>query len=215
MNVLFIVDNTVWIYQVEGEEVPLNPFLNYDKIDENKPLYIYLMPTKIDVLSKPVHIMYEGPGNQPSINKKIAVSEYANSYPVHFTFDKNMFNKLSHRYDPIALPIGVVYITNSDQNSSVNINDVRVKGGGVVSDVTSYSELRQINGVNSYWDIYSMNPTTYPKGGYVIIRIPDAVKDNFKSIEEIYDIVNRNITAGVGFEIQNLDGVAWRTKTYE
>jgi hypothetical protein len=210
-----IVDNTVWIYQVEGEEVPLNPFLNYDKIDENKPLYIYLMPTKIDVLSNPVHTMYEGPVNQPSINKKIAVSEYANSYPVHFTSDKNMFNKLSHRYDPIALPIGVVYITNSDQNSSVNINDVRVKGGGVVSDVTSYSELRQINGVNSYWDIYSMNPTTYPKGGYVIIRIPDAVKDNFKSIEEIYDIVNRNITAGVGFEIQNLDGVAWRTKTYE
>jgi hypothetical protein len=49
----------------------------------------------------------------------------------------------------------------------------------------------------------------------VIIKIPDAVKDNFKSIEEIYDIVNRNITAGVGFEIQNLDGVAWRTKTYE
>lgn len=84
-----------------------------------------------------------------------------------------------------------------------------------MADLVSHSELDSINGVDSYWDIYSRIPKTYPKGGYVIIRIPDSVKSHFSSIEEIYDIVNRNITAGVGFEIQNLEGVPWRTKTYE
>lgn len=211
-----IKDNTIWIYQVEGEEIPLNPFLNKDKIDENKPLYIYLMPTKIDKYNfSPAIESFYGPKNKSLANNIVPVTEYANSYPVHFTYDKNIFNKLSHKYNPIALPIGVVYITNSEEQSSINIYDIRVKGGGVASDIASYSELNQIKGVNSYWDMQGMSTRTYPKGGYAVIKIPDAVKNNFRSIEEIYDIVNRNITAGIGFEIQNSDGVPWRTKEYE
>ena len=211
-----IKDSSVWIYQVNGEEIPLNPFLNSDKINENKPLYIYLMPSKIN--TDPSYLVgygENGPDKNANINSSMPVSEYINSYPVQFTFDSNIFNKLSHKYNPVALPIGAIYYSNSEENPSTTIYDVRLKGGGVVSDLMSNSEIDNIKGVNSYWDMYYKKPKTYPKGGYVIIRIPDSVKSHFKSIEEIYDIVNRNITAGVGFEIQNLEGVPWRTKTYE
>lgn len=211
-----IRDNTIWVYQVEGKEIPLNPFLNKDQIDENKPLYIYLMPTKIEKYNVfPDPVVFEGPTSKPLINSRTPIVEYANSYPVHFTYDKNIFNKLSNKYNPVALLIGAVYITDSNDSSNTNIYDVRIKGGGVAADITSYSELKQIKGINSYWDMHSMQPRVYPKGGYAIIRIPDAVKNNFKSLEEIYDIVNRNITAGVGFEIQNSDGVPWSIKNYE
>jgi hypothetical protein len=202
-----IKDHTIWVYQVEGKEIPLNPFLNKDQIDENKPLYIYLMPTKIEKYNLFVDpIVSEAPTNKSLINSRTPIAEYANSYPVHFTYDKNIFNKLSNKYNPVALLIGAVYIT---------LYDIRIKGGGVSADVVSYSELKQIKGVKSYWDMHFMEPRVYPKGGYAIIRMPDAVKNNFKSLEEIYDIVNRNITAGVGFEIQNLEGIPWRTKDYE
>lgn len=212
-----IKDNSIWIYQVDGQEVPLNPFLNSDKINENKPLYIYLMPSKINTEASYLKLMGEnGPDTNNNINSSKPISEYVNSYPVNFTFDSNIFNKLSHKYNPVALAIGVIYLSNNkEQSPSTVLYDIRTKGGGVVADLVSNSELDNINGVDSYWDIYSRIPKTYPKGGYVIIRIPDSVKSHFSSIEEIYDIVNRNITAGVGFEIQNLEGVPWRTKTYE
>ncbi len=210
-----IKDSTIWMYQVEGEEIPLNPFLNKDKIDNNKPLYIYLMPTKINILNTPVHIMLEGFDPQSSTTIKIPVTEYNNSYPVHFTYDPSIFDKMSHKYNPIALPIGIIYTTNNPEQKSVDIYDVRIKGGGVVSDIDSYTTLSQIDGTHAYWDMYSVSPRAYPKGGYVAIRIPDGVKSNFTNIEEIYDIVNRNITAGVSFEIQNLDGITWTTKNYE
>lgn len=50
--------------------------------------------------------------------------------------------------------------------------------------------------------------TSYPRGGF-IVRLPDEVKDNFENIEEVYDIIRRNLTAGVSFQIQNLDGELW------
>jgi len=159
--------------------------------------------------------MLEGFDPQSSTTIKIPVTEYNNSYPVHFTYDPSIFDKMSHKYNPIALPIGIIYTTNNPEQKSVDIYDVRIKGGGVVSDIDSYTTLSQIDGTHAYWDMYSVSPRAYPKGGYVAIRIPDGVKSNFTNIEEIYDIVNRNITAGVSFEIQNLDGITWTTKNYE
>ena len=209
-----IKDTAAWIYQVEGQEVPLNAFLNSKTIDENKPIYIYLLPTEIDINDTPMHIS-DNTKNDALISDRKPLVDYVNSYPVHFTYDFNIFDQYSYSYNPIALMLGVVYISNSDKKSSVNIYDIRVRGGGITADAQSKVTMDSIDGSDTYWDMYSINPKVYPRGGYTVIRMPDSVKDNFNDIQEIYDIVNRNITAGVSFEIQNPDAMTWSTKTYE
>jgi len=209
-----ITDSSVWIYQSEGIEIPLNPFINSDSMDRDKPLYIYLMPTKIEKLDRNTYELFSD-GFMPKITKRIPVLEYANSYPVHFTYNPNLFNKLSYNYDPIALPIAIIYYSSDNRGQRTSLHDIRIRGGGITSELSSTTNLDTINGVKSYWDMYSLAPRAYPKGGYIIIRLPDAVKDNFQDIREIYDIVSDNITAGVSYEIQNLAGVTWRTKTDE
>ena len=213
-----IKDTAAWIYQVEGQEIPLNSFLNSKTIDENKPLYIFLMPTKIDINDKPIYTYVSDAIidiGQPVIYNRKPLVDYVNSYPVHFTYDFNIFDQYSYSYNPLALMIGVVYISYANRQSSVSIYDIRSKGGGVISDVQSKAIMDSIDGASSYWDIYSLNPRAYPMGGYAVIRMPDSVKDNFNDIQEIYDIVNRNITAGVSFEIQNTDAITWSTKDNE
>ena len=209
-----IKDTAAWIYQVEGQEVPLNAFLNSKTIDENKPIYIYLLPTEIDINDTPMHIS-DNTKNDALISDRKPLVDYVNSYPVHFTYDFNIFDQYSYSYNPIALMLGVVYISNSDKKSSVNIYDIRVRGGGITADAQSKVTMDSIDGSDTYWDMHSINPKVYPRGGYTVIRMPDSVKDNFNDIQEIYDIVNRNITAGVSFEIQNPDAMTWSTKTYE
>jgi hypothetical protein len=51
----------------------------------------------------------------------------------------------------------------------------------------------------------------HPNGGYVIIQIPQEVISNFNSRDEIYSIVRNNLTAGVSFDIQDVQGNDWRT----
>ena len=49
----------------------------------------------------------------------------------------------------------------------------------------------------------------YPKGGYVVVKIPKLVKKNFTNPDEVYTIVRNNITAGVVFELQDMEGKDW------
>jgi hypothetical protein len=63
----------------------------------------------------------------------------------------------------------------------------------------------------SFNDVKSGKGMLYPNGGYVIIQIPKEVIDNFRNINDIYDIVRSNLTAGVSFDIQDMDGNDWRT----
>jgi hypothetical protein len=51
----------------------------------------------------------------------------------------------------------------------------------------------------------------HPNGGYVIIQIPQEVMSNFNSRDEVYNIVRNNLTAGVSFDIQDVDGNDWRS----
>ena len=46
-------------------------------------------------------------------------------------------------------------------------------------------------------------------GGYVIIRVPENVKQNFTSPQEIYNIIRNNLTAGIVFDLQNMEGEDW------
>lgn len=187
-------NKNVRIYQVGGVPVPLNPVLNNDSLVANKPLYIYLMPNKIEkkkeILNK--YASYE------------LVTEYSNANVVNFTYDKQIFDPAANGYDPFALLLGVVTYINTDK--MINIYDTRVRGGGVSTAYSTEDSVLYSKKTLSYWDMYPSNGMAYPKGGYVIIKLPKEVKNNFQNVQDIYTIVRNNLTAGVSFEIQDMDG---------
>jgi hypothetical protein len=196
------------VYQSNGNPVPLNPFLNSEIIKFNKALYIYLLPSKV---AKTINwISLSRPSSLSSYaTSYIPISEYSQDYAYNFTYDSNIFSELSTKYDPFALPIGIIYYTNNPNKFNTTLYDTRLRGGGVKTSFELKDLEKDFPNINSHWDIYPIHGETYPKGGYVIIRIPEEVKQNFLGVEEIYDIVRSNLTAGISFEIQNMDGEPW------
>jgi peptidoglycan hydrolase-like protein with peptidoglycan-binding domain len=201
IKISYVAKNSdIQIYQVNGEEIPLNPLLNKDTIQVEKPLYIYLLPTKIE---KRTNI-------NSTFSEYSKVTEYSNSYPVNFTYDKDIFNPTSNKYNPFALMIGIVIYSRSQ--IPVDVFDTRLKGGGISYQYDTKEAFEYDSDTISYWDMYPSYGMAYPKGGYVIIKLPKEVKENFLNITEIYDIVYRNLTAGVSFEIQDMDGNSFGVK---
>jgi hypothetical protein len=140
------------------------------------------------------------------------VEEYQASSIINFTYSNNIFNKLdTYSYDPFALLIGIIYVTNTVSDENFTTTDLRVKGGGVSASFDTNRVISDIDEAISYWDVYPPMGEAYPKGGYAIVRIPTSVKANFIDPNEIYDIVKRNMTAGVVFELQDMDGNDWST----
>lgn len=200
IKVDYVIKNSdLMIYQSNGEAVPLNPFLNSKNIKFNKPLYIYIVPTKINKLST----------DSSAVAEYIPLEDYVPSYPYNFTYNSEIFNEYSPKHDPFALPIGIIYFTNNPNKQQTEIYDTRLRGGGIAAEYQFIEIDSEINNLLSNWDIYPIHGTSYPRGGFVIVRIPDEVKDNFNNIEEIYDIIRRNLTAGVSFQVQNLNGELW------
>lgn len=209
------------IKHVNGNPVPLNPFLNQDTVEPEKPLYIYIKPSKIEVQeiiaasssneSQPIYIWNHVP-------------EYLFNGAVHFTYDNNIFNPYdSVSYDPFALQIGLVHVIKNTPESGIDMVDLRVKGGGLKStydksiSVSSYGSLdiekifKETKEAMSFWDVYPPDQQAYPKGGFIIIKLPKTVLDNFVNKEDIYSIIRKNITAGVVFKIQDMEGNDWVT----
>lgn len=197
------ISSDLLIYQIEGSPVPLNPFLNSENIQLNKALYVYIVPTKIDKFN----LLSED--NAQVMLSQIPVSEYTNKYPFGFTYNQNIFNKNSNQYDPFALPIGIIYFINNPKKKQTTLSDTRLRGGGVKAnysvldlDKTSFDAL-------SHWDTYPHYGLSYPKGGFIIIKLPEEIKNNFIDVNEIYDIIRKNLTAGISFQIQDLNGKPW------
>jgi len=191
--------NYNFIKEVNGNSVPLNPVLDYDLISFNKPLYVYLNPK---TLYK--YALTTGLGKS-----LVKVEEYQGDPVVSFTYDSSIFNKSSSLYNPLALPLGTIYVMDKPQNTPPSILDTRTRGGGVVETKDLNKLINELPGVLYNWDIYSADSEAYTKGGYVIIRIPEEVKNNFVDQNEIYRIIKDNLTAGIVFEIQDMQGNTW------
>jgi hypothetical protein len=184
-----------------GTPIPTNPFLNKDTLRINKPLYIYILPKEVYKISD-ASIDFNA--------SRELVQEYSHESIVNFTYDNNIFNKYdSYNYNPFALLIGIVYSINNFRDEDFSVTDLRVKGGGVSANFDTNTVIRDIEESISYWDVYPPMAEAYPKGGYVIVRIPSSVKKNFTNPDEVYTIVRNNLTAGVVFDIQDMDGKDW------
>lgn len=199
------------IKQVSGAPIPINPFLNRDLVDTEKALHIYINPSRIEVRS-----------SENNAYTWDYVSEHPYGPVIDFTYDTNIFDYYnSTEYDPFAMQIALIHVLNSVDIKDVRLEDLRLKGGGLKAtlgktiNVKSYGALDldkvlvDIPEAISFWDIYPSDQESYPKGGYVIIQIPRSVLENFNNEEEIYSIIDKNITAGVAYKIQDMDGKDW------
>jgi hypothetical protein len=189
------------IRHVDGNPVPLNPLLNADTIKFDKPLYVYLTPK---------NIYKKRYGNNSSLPVEyIEVLDHDYTQSVNFTYDSTIFDVLSTSYDPFALTIAVMYVTNDPNRDKPKLTDLRLRGGGVKSTIQNSEAIENIDEILSYWDTYPAQGNAYTRGGYVIIRMPEEVKDNFIDEKEIYNIIKNNLTAGVVFDLQNMSGDNW------
>lgn len=187
--------------QVDGNPIPLNPLLNSDVIEFDKPLYIYITPKNIYKKT------YSNPNSQPVEYTEVLDHDYAES--INFTYDPTIFDILSVNYDPFALMIAVAYVTNDPNRENPKLSDLRLRGGGIKASIENSEVIENIDEILSYWDTYPPQGDTYVKGGYVIIRMPEEVKDNFIDEKEIYSIIQNNLTAGVVFDLQDMSGEEW------
>jgi peptidoglycan hydrolase-like protein with peptidoglycan-binding domain len=207
-----VKSNGLPVKHVNGSPIPLNPFLNKDLVEFNKPLYIYLNPIKLEVQGSSI--------NQTGF---FPVEEYAPSNAINFTYDSALFDVYdSVKYDPFAIPIATINIVNHFDANEIQIEDLRLRGGGVLSSQIftdgSYGNVniaeiqKVIPEALSFWDVYPPLQQAYPKGGFVIIKIPREVLNNFENAEEVYSIIDRNITAGVSYRLQDMEGNDWGVK---
>jgi peptidoglycan hydrolase-like protein with peptidoglycan-binding domain len=191
--------NKLNIKQSDGVPIPTNPFLNKDSVQINKPLYIYIMP-------KEVHKSE----NVNNSTRQIKVTEYPISPAINFTYNNNIFNKFDTvSYEPFAQLIGIIYVINTNDDENFSFTDLRVKGGGISANFDTNTILDEVSQAVSYWDVYPPMAQAYPKGGYVMVKIPSIVKRNFINPQEVYDIVRDNLTAGVVFDLYDTDGNDW------
>ena len=183
------------VHQINGEMIPLNPFL---AAEDNSPIFMYLLPIRCEILVPEVGI-YETP------------SGFVSDDPLKFTRDSTIFNPISTKYNPLALHISTINVNNKYTFENVSIEDMRIKGGGLKYSVDITKEFAEDLDIASYSDIYTGMSFLHPNGGYVILQIPQEVMSNFNSRDEIYSIVRNNLTAGVSFDIQDVDGIDWRS----
>lgn len=203
--------NGIPLKQINGRVIPLNPFLNKNTVETEKPLHIYIKPVRIEVRSS----------SQDGYVWDY-VSDYSYDSSIDFTYNTSIFDSYnSVNYDPFSLQIGLVHVLNSVDVKDLAIEDLRLKGGGLKAtmgktiDVQSYGSLdinkvfKEVKEASSFWDVYPPDQQAYSKGGFIIIKMPKEVLDNFTSEAELYSIISKNITAGVAYKIQDMEGNDW------
>jgi hypothetical protein len=214
IKVSYTVKNpNIMMYHVDGQEIPLNPYslitgntYNYFGQEvtiqpiinpSGAPIYFYILPLEVEELVG---------------GEYVTVSDYSlHGSPVRFTTNYSMFSTSSLNYDPFAIHIGTAIVNDKYNMDNVNLLDLRVKGGGISANSNMQSVIEDNSNVLSFSDIHSGKGHLYANGGYVIVKIPKEVKDNFTSKDQVYAIVRANLTAGVAFDIQDMDGNDWRT----
>lgn len=164
---------------------------------QNNPMHFYIQPSQIQILENGEYINVEDYTAPDSV--------------IDFTFDYSIFNTSSFTYNPFALHLGIAVVNNKFNYESVEFADLRLKGGGLKPLSNKTKTVDDKPNILNFADLNSGKGHLYPRGGYVIVKIPKEVKENFRSIEDIYSIVRSNLTAGIAFDIHDMDGNDWRT----
>lgn len=173
-----------------GNKLNLNPYPGHSRDYVGKPIYIYIVPAYV------------------KNNLGVTIDASVQQKTLRFTLDHNIFNQTDPNYDPLAIQLGVIYITSALNIEDLIMLDTRRRGGGVNSNVTKQDMVNLNAEAIGYWDIGFGSGLSYQKGGYVVIRLPDELKTRF-SLEEIQKIISRNLPIGVSYKLQDLFGNDW------
>lgn len=196
IRVTYVVKNRdIIIRHINGSEIPINPFSPISDVSD-QPIYIYLLPTKIEYIDKPEY-------------SKVINNPY--SSPINWTSNYAIFDPDKAEYNPLALLLGTINIISKNDFNNINFLDLRVRGGGISGTQDEKQLAKSNQDVFSFADVYTGKGYIYPNGGYVIIKLPKEVKTYFDSEEQLYSIIRSNLTAGISFDVQDLEGNDWRT----
>lgn len=179
--------------QADGQRINLNPYLAGTDL-VGKAIYIYLLPEYVK----------DNLGN--------IIQSTVNDTALHFTTDPSIFNPMRPDYNSLAVQLAIVYIATALSLDDLVLLDTRRKGGGAKDSLMPEQVKDLLSESASYWDISYGYGISYQKGGFIIIRLPESLKERFTK-EEITEVIERNITAGVMYKIQTLEGQDWDVET--
>lgn len=187
----YVSERKVYHLKHDGtNRVNLNPYINNKSEWINKPLYIYILPEYV-------------------VNQDhTLISESVRTRTLQVTDSSSIFNPSQVDYNPLAIMLGIVYITNAFNIDDLTILDTRRRGGGITTDYDDAAANMIEAEAESYWDVSPVKASSYQKGGFVIVRLPAALKDDFTE-SQIRTIIERNLTAGVAYQIEDLEGNRW------
>jgi hypothetical protein len=176
--------------EYNGTRINLNPYPGGNKDLIGRTMYIYMLPSYV------------------KDNNGRVIPESVEDKTVRFSLESNIFDPTSSEYHPLAVQLGTVFVTTALDVNELVVLDTRQRGGGV-KDSANLEEVRRIVSESvGYWDIGSGEGETYPRAGFVIIRLPKELKDQIPE-SELRDVIDKNITVGVRYEIEDLEGGAW------
>ena len=182
-------------FKTDGtQRVNLNPYINENPSWLNQPLYVYILP----------EFCTTSDGN--------VIDSSVRTRTVYITETNTIFDPLQSDYNPLAVMLGVVYITNSFNTDDLVLLDTRRRGGGMSVGLNDDEIVRVVQEASSYWDVNYNQAGSYQKGGFVIIRLPADLKNDLNE-GQIRAAIERNITAGVSYQIEDLEGNLWQGET--
>jgi hypothetical protein len=180
--------------QYEGNRINLNPYVLNDETLIGKAIYVYIVPE------------YVYDESNSLITQSVATTT------VKWTTDPGIFSSLdSAKYNPLAIKLGVVYISNMADIEELIMLDTRTRGGGISESFSDSKVKEDLDYPRSFWDVSYGSGEAYQSGGFVIIRLPSELKARFYDDDTIIEeVVTRNVPAGVAYKIEDLNGNPWR-----
>lgn len=189
VKVSYVTSRSTYNLKHDGtRRINLNPYINQSLM--NQPIYVYVLP-EYCVDSGGVLI-------QASVRQRTILT----------TSSPSIFDPLQSNYDPLAVLLAVVYITSSFDLNDLVVLDTRRRGGGASAYLDENELIRMVQESSSYWDVNYSHASSYQKGGFIIIRLPKELKEDLDETT-ILNAIERNITAGVRYQLEDLEGNKW------
>lgn len=192
---LFKVDYTTahrnyMFKQYNGLSLNLNPYPEQSRTIIDKSIYIYMVPHYVT-----------------DINGTVIPTSVDNA-TLRFTLSPSIFNPTMPDYDPLAVQLGIIFVSPVTDIKDLVILDSRRRGGGAPENLSPVQLKSMLEEASFYWDINYGAGMSYQDAGFVVIRLPSQLKEIY-SDAFINEVIDRNLTAGVRYKIEDLSGNDW------
>jgi hypothetical protein len=177
--------------EFNGKKINLNPYIGNAKDLIGVPVYVWIVP----------EFAKDEAGN--------IIQNSLNESTLRVSTDNSVLNQFSPNYDPLAFQLGVVYVTPSLDINELTVLDTRRRGGGAIDSLGEKAAYNLEPETEGYWDFGNGGGLSFQYGGFVIVRLPKMLKTIFPDEKDIINIIRKNISAGVEFKVEDLEGQSW------